>query len=150
MASTCASSLSLMDAGVPITEHVAGIAMGLVIKDSKYRILTDIQGAEDHLGDMDFKICVTRQGITAIQLDNKVAGLSLEILADALETGQKAANQILDLMYQTIDKPRANLSLYAPKVAILHIAPEKIGDVIGPAGKIIKKIITHRYRRYNW
>jgi polyribonucleotide nucleotidyltransferase len=143
MASTCASSLALMDAGVPIKKAVAGIAMGLASNEdmSQWKVLTDIQDLEDGKGGMDFKITGTRDGITAIQLDTKTNGLTVEIIKTTLEQGRKARLQILDVMDKAIDKPRADLSPYAPRVITLHINPEKIRDVIGTGGRIINSII---------
>ncbi len=144
MASTCGSSLSLMDGGVPIKAHVAGVAMGLMIdsESGEYEVLTDIQGFEDHHGDMDFKITGTREGVTAIQLDNKVAGLTVSVLKDALLRSKTARFHILDIMEQVIAKPRDDISQYAPRVAQTDVPYEKIGDVIGPSGKVIKSIIA--------
>ena len=130
-----------MDAGVPIKAPVAGIAMGLVKSGEHYTILTDIQGMEDHLGDMDFKVAGTAKGVTALQMDIKIDGLSKEILQEALEQARKGRLQILEHMLQTIDKPREQLSPYAPKILTMMINPEKIGDVIGPSGKTVKRII---------
>jgi polyribonucleotide nucleotidyltransferase len=140
MASVCGGSLALMDAGVPIGAPVAGIAMGLVSDGSRTAVLTDIQGVEDHLGDMDFKVTGTRAGITALQMDNKIGGLSREVLVQALNQARDARIHILDAMERVIDKPRADLSAYAPRIEVLRIPPEKIGEVIGPGGRMIKKI----------
>ncbi|OEH85864.1 polyribonucleotide nucleotidyltransferase [Desulfuribacillus stibiiarsenatis] len=140
-ASICASTLAMMDAGVPIKAPVAGIAMGLVKDNDKIAVLSDIQGMEDHLGDMDFKVAGTREGITALQMDMKISGISKEILVQALEQAKAGRNHILDKMLTAIDKPRAELSQYAPKIITLTIKPDKIRDVIGPGGKIINKII---------
>ena len=140
-ASICGSTLALMDAGVPIKAQVAGIAMGLVKKDEHYTILTDIQGMEDALGDMDFKVAGTKEGITAIQMDIKIDGLTREVIEEALEQARQGRLAIMDHMLQTIDQPRSELSAYAPKVEIMHIKPEKIRDVIGPGGKKINEII---------
>ena len=140
-ASICAGCLSLMAAGVPIKAPVAGIAMGLITKDDKYTILTDIQGLEDHMGDMDFKVAGTREGICAMQMDIKIKGVSREILSEALEQAKKARMQILDVMESVISKPRKELSKYAPKTEIFMISPEKIKDVIGRGGEMITKII---------
>lgn len=142
MASVCGSSLSLMDGGVPIKTAVAGISMGLVKKDDKYELLTDILGDEDHYGDMDFKIAGTASGITAIQLDLKVKGLNLSILDEALMRAKEAREAILKVMNSTISSPRSELSKYAPKIAAFSIPKEKIGQVIGPGGKVIRKIIA--------
>ena len=140
-ASICASTLAMMDAGVPIKAPVAGIAMGLVKKDEHYTILTDIQGMEDHLGDMDFKVAGTAKGVTALQMDIKIDGLSREILEEALQQAKVGRMHILDSMLQTIQQPRTELSQYAPKILTMTINPDKIRDVIGPSGKQINKII---------
>lgn len=140
-ASICASTLALMDAGVPIKAPVAGIAMGLVKNGDDYTILTDIQGMEDALGDMDFKVAGTEKGITALQMDIKIDGLSREILEEALTQARKGRMEILDSMMQTISKPRPQLSPFAPKILSMKINPEKIRDVIGPSGKQINQII---------
>ncbi|WP_414048010.1 polyribonucleotide nucleotidyltransferase [Macrococcus equi] len=140
-ASICGSTLALMDAGVPIKAPVAGIAMGLVKKDEHYTILSDIQGMEDALGDMDFKVAGTKKGITAIQMDIKIDGLSEDILREALEQARIGRLHIMEHMLSTISEPRASLSPYAPKVKIIHINPDKIRDVIGPGGKKINEII---------
>ena len=140
-ASICGSTLALMDAGVPIKAPVAGIAMGLVTREDSYTILTDIQGMEDALGDMDFKVAGTKDGITAIQMDIKIDGLTREVIEEALEQARQGRLAIMDHMLQTIDQPRSELSAYAPKVEIMHIKPEKIRDVIGPGGKKINEII---------
>ncbi len=142
-ASTCAASLSLMDAGVPIKKHVAGIAIGLMSNDKgEYKILTDIQGPEDHYGDMDFKVAGTRDGVNAIQMDVKIGGINEKIFAEALAAAQKARFKILDVMEKTIAHPRNELSPFAPKIFTLHINPEKIGELIGPGGKVINGIIA--------
>ncbi|WP_338452093.1 polyribonucleotide nucleotidyltransferase [Niallia oryzisoli] len=140
-ASICASTLAMMDAGVPIKAPVAGIAMGLVKSGEYYTILTDIQGMEDHLGDMDFKVAGTAKGVTALQMDIKIEGLSREILEEALQQAKKGRMQILESMLATIDKPRGQLSKFAPKILTMTINPDKIRDVIGPSGKQINKII---------
>lgn len=140
-ASICASTLAMMDAGVPIKAPVAGIAMGLVKSDEHYTILTDIQGMEDFLGDMDFKVAGTAKGVTALQMDIKTKGLSREILEEALQQAKKGRMQILEHMLSTISETRKELSPYAPKILTMEINPEKIGDVIGPSGKTVKKII---------
>ncbi len=140
-ASICASTLALMDAGVPIKAPVAGIAMGLVTDGDDYTVLTDIQGMEDHLGDMDFKVAGTEKGVTALQMDIKIEGLSRDILKEALDQAKKGRLQILDNMMQAISEPRKELSPYAPKILIMSIKPDKIRDVIGPSGKQINKII---------
>ena len=140
MASVCGSSLALMDAGVPIKAPVAGIAMGLMMEGDRYRILTDIQGLEDHIGDMDFKVAGTRAGVTALQMDIKVTGLSFDILAQALEQARQARMQILDVIEETISAPRDDLSPYAPRITILHVDPDKLGAVIGQGGKTVRAI----------
>ena len=139
-ASVCGSTLALMDAGVPIKAPVAGIAMGLVMQDDHYRVLTDIQGLEDHLGDMDFKVAGTREGITAIQMDIKVSGITSSVLSEALTQAREARLKILDVMEKAIPAPRAEMSPYAPRITTLQIDPEKIGLVIGPGGKTIRAI----------
>ena len=142
-ATICAGCLSLMAAGVPIKAPVAGIAMGLITSEDgkKYTILTDIQGLEDHMGDMDFKVAGTRKGITALQMDIKIKGVTEKILKEALAQAKEARMEILDLMESVIPEPRKELSKYAPKIEILHINPEKIKDVIGKGGDMITKII---------
>ena len=140
MASVCGSTLSLMDAGVPIKAPVGGIAMGLITdaETGKYRVLTDIQGLEDHLGDMDFKVAGTRKGVTALQMDIKVSGLDYDILGEALQQAHDARMFILDHMQGTISEPRPKLSPYAPRIITVHISPDKIGKLIGPGGKTIR------------
>ena len=142
-ATICAGCLSLMAAGVPIKAPVAGIAMGLITSEDgkKYTILTDIQGLEDHMGDMDFKVAGTRKGITALQMDIKIKGVTEKILKEALKQAQEARMEILDVMESVIPEPRKELSKYAPKIEILQINPDKIKDVIGKAGEMITKII---------
>lgn len=142
-ATICAGCLSLMAAGVPIKAPVAGIAMGLITSEDgkKYTILTDIQGLEDHMGDMDFKVAGTRKGITALQMDIKIKGVTEKILKEALAQAKEARMQILDVMEEVIPEPRKELSKYAPKIEIIHINPEKIKDVIGKGGDMITKII---------
>ena len=140
-ASICAGTLSLMAAGVPIKAPVAGIAMGLIEDGGNYTILTDIQGMEDHFGDMDFKVAGTREGITALQMDIKVQGLDRKILGEAMEQAKKARMQILDVLEAAIDKPRDHVSKYAPKIAKIMIPVDKIRDVIGTGGKTINQII---------
>ena len=139
--SVCGSTLSLLDAGVPIKDMVAGIAMGLIEQDGEIAILSDIQGMEDHLGDMDFKVAGTEHGITAIQMDIKIAGIDEEILRTALAQARVGRLHILNEMRKTIDAPRPHLSKYAPKIVTMNINPDKIRDVIGPGGKVITKII---------
>jgi polyribonucleotide nucleotidyltransferase len=140
-ASICASTMAMMDAGVPIKAPVAGIAMGLVKSGEHYTILTDIQGMEDHLGDMDFKVAGTSQGVTALQMDIKIDGLSREILQEALQQAKKGRMHILESMLNTLAQPKTELSKYAPKILTMNINPDKIRDVIGPSGKQINKII---------
>ncbi|MDF1498204.1 MAG: polyribonucleotide nucleotidyltransferase [Patescibacteria group bacterium] len=143
MASVCGSSLSLMDAGVPIQRPVAGIAMGLIIgKNGEHKILTDIQGPEDHYGDMDFKIAGTSVGINAMQMDVKLEGITVDIIEETLAAARKARMHIIDIMNSSIAKARNDLSQYAPRITTLRINPEKIRDVIGPGGKIINEIIA--------
>ena len=140
MGSVCGSTLSLMDAGVPITKPVSGAAMGLITEGDQVRILTDIQGIEDFLGDMDFKVAGTDTGITALQMDMKITGLPLQVIADAINQAKPARLHILDKMLAAIDKPRTELSPYAPRLISFKIDPEMIGMVIGPGGKKIKAI----------
>ena len=140
-ASICAGCMSLMSAGVPIKKMVAGIAMGLITKDDKYTILTDIQGLEDHMGDMDFKVAGTRDGITALQMDIKIKGITREILKESLAQAHDAREEILDVMESIISEPRKELSKYAPKIKMIDIKPEQIKDVIGRGGDVITKII---------
>ena len=143
-ASICAGTMSLMAAGVPIKAPVAGIAMGLIMDDDsgKYTVLTDIQGMEDHFGDMDFKVAGTKNGITALQMDIKVTGITKNIFEEALAQAHKARLEILDNMLACISEPRKQLSPYAPKIAMMNIDPDKIKDVIGPGGKMINEIIA--------
>lgn len=142
MASTCGSTLSLMDAGVPIKKPVSGIAMGVITgTDGAYKVLTDIQGLEDHYGDMDFKVAGTSEGITALQMDVKIAGVTPDMLAVALRQAKTNRLEILEKMLATLPAPRPELSPYAPRIITLHINPEKIRDVIGPGGKMINQII---------
>ena len=142
MASVCGATLALMDAGVPITAPVAGISCGLVTSEdgSRYLILTDILGAEDHFGDMDFKVCGTRDGITGFQLDLKLPGISIDLLCEAMERNREARSQILDVITACIDKPRAEISPRAPRMEVIQINPDKIGALIGPGGKNIRSI----------
>ncbi|HEX5424336.1 MAG TPA: polyribonucleotide nucleotidyltransferase [Candidatus Acidoferrales bacterium] len=141
MATVCGGSLALMDAGVPLKSPCAGIAMGLVVEDDKYAILTDIAGAEDHYGDMDFKVAGTREGITALQMDIKVAGVSINMMREALAQARKARLEILDTMDRTLATARAQISAYAPHLYQLSIPTDKIRDLIGPGGKKIRAII---------
>jgi len=138
MGSVCGSTLALMDAGVPIKSPVSGIAMGLVKEGDDYVILTDIQGAEDHLGDMDFKVAGTRSGITALQMDIKITGVTREILSEALEQARQARNFILDRMLETIPETRGELNENAPRISTVKIDPEQIGLVIGKGGETIR------------
>ena len=140
MGATCGSTLALMDAGVPITAPVSGIAMGLMTRDDKYAVLSDIQGMEDFSGDMDFKVAGTASGITAIQLDTKIRGLTMEMVRATLEQAKEGRAHILDRMLTAIENPRDELSRFAPRLITIHINPEKIGEVIGPGGKTIKKL----------
>lgn len=142
MASVCAATLSLMDAGVPIKEAVGGVALGLVKQGNKASILTDIAGLEDHFGDMDFKVAGTRQGVTAVQLDLKIGGISLDLLKDCLAQSKEGRLFILDKMSAALDSPREELSSFAPRIDVLKINTEKIGELIGPGGKSIKAIIA--------
>ncbi len=139
-ASICASSLALFDAGVPVKSHVAGIAMGMMMLGDEYKILTDIQGPEDHFGDMDFKVAGTRNGITAVQMDVKVSGVPIEILAEAFEQAKKARFQILDVLEKEISVPRSDIHPNAPKISMIHIKESQIGLVIGSGGKTITGI----------
>ena len=141
MAAVCGGTLSLMDAGVPIKRPVAGVAMGLVMEGNKYAILSDIAGAEDHYGDMDFKVTGTSEGITALQMDIKIGGINAQIMAEALEQAKKGRLHILGIMQQAIAEPRADISPNAPRIITLKINPDKIRDVIGPGGKIIRAIV---------
>lgn len=142
MATVCGASLSLMDAGVPIRSAVAGVAMGLVVEDERTAILTDIIGLEDHLGDMDFKVAGTRQGITALQLDIKTQGIMPSLMPKALSQARRARLHILDQMDRAITEPRSNISVYAPRILTLMIPVDKIRDVIGPGGKVIRGIVA--------
>jgi polyribonucleotide nucleotidyltransferase len=129
-----------MDAGVPIRRPVAGVAMGLVMEGNRYAILSDIAGAEDHYGDMDFKVTGTEDGITALQMDIKISGVNAQILAEALEQAKKGRLHILGVMKQAIAEPRADISPFAPRIITIKIHPDKIRDVIGPGGKMIRSI----------
>ncbi len=141
MASVCGATLALMDAGVPIKSPVGGVALGLITEGNQWQLLTDIAGIEDHLGDMDFKAAGTAEGITALQMDLKIQGITKEMLKKALEQSREARLQILQKMTQTISEPRKELSSFAPRIITLHINPAKIGEVIGPGGKVIRKIV---------
>jgi polyribonucleotide nucleotidyltransferase len=143
MATVCAGSLSLMDAGVAIEKHIGGVSIGLIKEGEKYVILTDIAGEEDHYGDMDLKIAGTKDGITGFQMDVKITDLSLEILSKAVYQSKEAREIILDKMYQTISSPRPHISPYAPKILTININPDKVGLVIGTGGKTIKRIIEN-------
>jgi len=140
MASVCGASLALMDAGVPLKAPVAGIAMGLIQEADKYAILTDILGDEDHLGDMDFKVCGTEQGITALQMDIKIKGLTKEIMVEALDQAKEARLHVLSKMSAVIHSGREEISQWAPRIITFKIATDKIRDLIGPGGKVIKGI----------
>src|SRR6266704_2368989 len=147
MASVCGGMLALMDAGVPVKDVVAGISVGLVTEYDndqlkRYELLTDIIGSEDHFGDMDFKLCGTAKGVTGYQLDLKLPGISLKILSEAIQRAKEAPSKILEIMRGAIDKPRAELSKYAPRIETIKINPEKIGALIGPGGKTIKGIVA--------
>ena len=140
MASTCGSTLALMDTGVPIKRPVSGVAMGLIMQDNQYVILTDILGMEDHLGDMDFKVTGTTEGITALQMDIKISGITTEIMSEALEQAHKARLNILETMLKTIDKPREEIKDHAPRIEIIHVPVDKIGAVIGKGGETIRSL----------
>src|SRR5437867_7124860 len=143
MASVCGGSLAMMDAGVPLKKAVAGIAMVLVMdeKTGRYAVLTDIAGAEDHYGDMDFKVAGTKDGITALQMDIKIGGITTEIMSQALEQALRGRLFILEKMAQTLPASREKTSRYAPRIYSLKISQDKIRDVIGPGGKVIRSII---------
>jgi polyribonucleotide nucleotidyltransferase len=140
MASTCGSTLALMDAGVPIKKHVAGMAMGLACDGKRWKVITDLQDLEDGAGGMDFKFTSTRQGVTAIQMDTKTRGLTSEMIEATIVQMRKGVNEVLDVLEAAIPAPRAELSKWAPRIIGFHIDPEKIGEVIGPGGKVIRKI----------
>jgi polyribonucleotide nucleotidyltransferase len=140
MASVCGSTLALMDTGVPIKAPVAGIAMGLVKEGDQYQILTDIQGLEDHLGDMDFKVAGTQEGITALQMDIKIKGLTSQIMAEALEKARQARLKVLEIIHEVIPEPNKELKPFVPRITTLKVPIDKIGAVIGPGGKIIRAI----------
>src|SRR5260370_15270452 len=142
MASVCGSTLALMDAGVPIKAPVAGIAMGLVMREGKSAVLTDIQGVEDNLGDMDFKVAGTKDGITALQMDIKTKGLTHEIMAQALEQAREARLFVLDTMLAVLPRPRSEMSAFAPRITTIQINPDTIRDIIAPGGQVIRTI-TH-------
>src|SRR5207253_8721160 len=149
MASACGGSLALMDAGVPLKSSVAGVAMGLVMEGNKYAILTDIAGAEDHYGDMDFKVAGTHEGITALQMDIKITGVNAQIMAEALEQAKKGRLYILGLMEKALSEPRAEISPFAPRIIKIKINPDKIRDVIGPGGKIIRALVEETGAKIN-
>lgn len=140
MASVCSATLSLMDAGIPIKAPVAGISIGLVLEGNRHQLITDIQGIEDHHGDMDFKIAGTTTGITAIQLDTKLKGIPNQVIYDAIQQSREARMTILGIMKETIDVPRPDISRFAPRIQTIRISPERIKDVIGPGGKVIRRI----------
>jgi polyribonucleotide nucleotidyltransferase len=140
MATVCGASLALMDAGVPLKTHVAGVAMGLIKEGDKFGILTDIMGAEDHFGDMDFKVAGTEKGVTALQMDIKIAGVSLEVMRQALANARDARMIVLAKMREALEKPRPELSPYAPRFVTIKIRTEKIREIIGPGGKVIRGI----------
>jgi polyribonucleotide nucleotidyltransferase len=141
MATVCGASLSLMEAGVPVRAAVAGVAMGLVKEGNRAVVLTDIQGLEDHLGDMDFKVAGTRDGITALQMDIKMTGVTREVMEQALHQAREGRLHILNVMTQSISEARKDISLYAPRIVSLKIKPDKIRDLIGPGGKVIRGIV---------
>jgi polyribonucleotide nucleotidyltransferase len=142
MATVCGGTLAMLDAGVPIRAPAAGIAMGLIEQDGKIAVLSDILGDEDHLGDMDFKVCGTAKGVTAVQMDIKLTGVSRETLEQALEQARVGRLHILSRMADVISEPRKDISAWAPRITTLKIKPERIKDVIGPGGKVIKDIIA--------
>ncbi len=142
MGSVCASTMALMDAGVPLRKHVGGVAMGLILKDGRPGILTDIQGLEDALGEMDFKVAGTVDGITAVQMDIKVRGITIETMRRAMEQARHGRLFIIDKLKETIPGPRRGLSKFAPRMFVLEIHPDKIKDIIGPGGKVINKIVA--------
>ena len=141
MASICGGTLALMDAGVPLKSAVAGVAMGLVKEGERWAVLSDIAGEEDHYGDMDFKVAGTRQGITALQMDIKIGGITPQIMAQALEQARLGRLHILDRMAEALAAPRADISAYAPRILTIKIPVDKIRDVIGPGGKMIRSIV---------
>jgi len=142
MATVCGGVLALMDAGVPMPSIIAGMAIGLVKEGDRYAILTDIAGLEDHVGDMDLKVAGTEKGITAIQMDLKIPHLSIDMLKEAIEKARLARIKVIEKMREALPQSRADISPHAPRMINIFINPEKLGDVIGPAGKIIKKIIA--------
>jgi polyribonucleotide nucleotidyltransferase len=141
MATVCGGSLALFDAGVPVKAAVAGIAMGLVKEGDRVSVLTDILGDEDHLGDMDFKVAGTAEGVTAIQMDNKVGGITRDVMRQALHQARDARLFVLSVMQKALERPRSEVSSYAPRIVTLHIKPDKIRDVIGPGGKVIRGLV---------
>src|SRR5690242_1813722 len=141
MATVCGGSLSLMAAGVPVKSAVAGVAMGLIKEGDEVRVLSDILGDEDHLGDMDFKVAGTDQGVTAVQMDIKIGGVTRAIMQQALEQARASRLHILEIMSQTLPRPRPELSTYAPRIITIHIKPDRIRDLIGPGGKVIRAIV---------
>jgi polyribonucleotide nucleotidyltransferase len=141
MATVCGGSLALMDAGVPIKSPVAGVAMGLVMEGETWKVLSDIAGEEDHYGDMDFKVAGTREGITALQMDIKIGGVTPEILAEALEQARQGRTHILDRMQEALAEPRSDISEYAPRILTIRVPVDKIRDIIGPGGKMIRSIV---------
>ncbi|MGH9357043.1 MAG: polyribonucleotide nucleotidyltransferase, partial [Terriglobia bacterium] len=141
MATVCGGCLALMDAGVPLSDPVAGIAMGLVKEGDRYAILTDIAGAEDHYGDMDFKVAGTKKGITALQMDIKISGVTPQIMAEALDQAKAGRLHVLGKMLEVLPEPRTAISEYAPHITTLRINPQKIGELIGPGGKVIRGIV---------
>ena len=145
MGSVCGSTLALMDAGVPIAAPVAGAAMGLIREGSDVRVLTDIQGIEDFLGDMDFKVASTEKGITALQMDMKITGLAMKTIGEAINQARPARLHILEKMLEALDKPRDTMSPHAPRLLSFRIDPELIGTVIGPGGRTIKGITAVSY-----
>jgi polyribonucleotide nucleotidyltransferase len=149
MASVCGGALALMDAGVPLKSAVAGVAMGLVMEGNKYAILTDIAGAEDHYGDMDFKVAGTHEGITALQMDIKITGVNAQIMAEALEQAKKGRLYILGLMEKALAEPRTEISPFAPRIIKIKINPDKIRDVIGPGGKVIRALVEETGAKIN-
>jgi polyribonucleotide nucleotidyltransferase len=141
MATVCGASLALMDAGVPTKAPVAGVAMGLIREGNEVRVLSDILGDEDHLGDMDFKVAGTKAGVTALQMDIKIGGVTREVMSQALEQAREARLHILGVMTQTLEQPREDLSMHAPRIVTIKINPDRIRDLIGPGGKTIRGIV---------
>jgi len=141
MASVCGGALSLMDAGVPLRRPVAGIAMGLIKEGERHAVLSDILGVEDHLGDMDFKVCGTREGITALQMDIKITGITQALMAEALEQARQGRLHILDRMAEALAEPRSGLSPHAPRITTVRVPPDKVREVIGAGGKVVRAIV---------